>query len=95
MALILSMYYCIIAIDPQNTVYSETGESLRVSTDKFPMCFLTDKENDENEPPSPFIPLFCSRPNFLDLLARKRLLHLPLSVLVFSSLGKILIKVKR
>ena len=25
--------------------------------------------------PSPFIPFFCSRPNFLDELARKRLLR--------------------
>ena len=34
---------------------------------------------------STLIPLFYSRPNFLDLLARKRLLRLPMSVLFFSS----------
>ena len=38
------------------------------------------------------IPLFCSRPNFLDLLARKRLLRLPMSVLCFLLWNKALLK---
>lgn len=38
------------------------------------------------------IPLFCYRPNFLDLLARKRLLRLPMSVLCFLLWSKALLE---
>ena len=95
MALILSILSCIIASNPENTIYSETGESLRVSTDKFLLRFVAYKElmqMTKTNPPLPSFLFFCSRPNFLDLLSRKRLLRLFLSVLFFSCLEQILIK---